>query len=240
MRKKHTIIWVILLFSFSFIATTGISWITSYISHTEARKPSEMYGHAVFSWRCQQEKSFGGLRIKVDPLLDDAYYASGITVLSVATEMPAAILPDDKSLAKRSSPKWLTELPSQVIDQVTNRHRLPLYWRDEAYGWPFLCMKQRWVLTNFFTPFELEKGIRIKSNPFAITGDEFGLPVAIMPVPFLANSFCVFAALTTPLHVIIKTIRLIRRRRGQCVYCKYDVGSNFKTICPECGRSGAA
>ena len=61
------------------------------------------------------------------------------------------------------------------------------------------------------------------------------LPLHPVPIAFLANT-SVYAALlwlVTPGPFILR--RAIRRKRGRCISCAYDLRGTDHAACPECG-----
>ena len=53
---------------------------------------------------------------------------------------------------------------------------------------------------------------------------------------FVANSIFYAAALGILLIARGAMRRTLRRRRGQCVHCAYDLRGSGHAACPECGR----
>ena len=61
-----------------------------------------------------------------------------------------------------------------------------------------------------------------------------------LPLGFVANSLAYTAALSL-LLLGPSTLRLaIRRKRGRCINCGYDLRGDFSAGCPECGWQRAS
>ena len=118
---------------------------------------------------------------------------------------------------------------------------------EYAYGWPFrsgLAVVRRNV--------HEAPGVRNRNNKFAIvTGikvleEQSGEPLAYRTLPtrpilvgFVANSVMYASALWLLLFAPGQLRRFIRRKRGHCIKCGYDLRGAEHEACPECGVSVA-
>ncbi|NUQ52918.1 MAG: hypothetical protein HUU19_09505 [Phycisphaerales bacterium] len=68
----------------------------------------------------------------------------------------------------------------------------------------------------------------------------FWLPIGVLPLGFTLNTLFYAAAWCVPLIGIRAARRTLRRRRGLCTRCAYDLnGLAPGTPCPECGQAAA-
>ncbi len=101
------------------------------------------------------------------------------------------------------------------------------------YGWPARCLHRTDTLS-----IGVEQGIHhvdsVASGEFLLF-DLWVLPTRPIWRGFALNTL-LYAALLWPLwSAPFATRRLIRKRRGQCVRCGYDLGHAEHEVCPECG-----
>jgi hypothetical protein len=106
---------------------------------------------------------------------------------------------------------------------------------EQAFGWPLLALSQR-----FQGELASDQWNHTRSIPVQPALEQFGpgagLPVRIIPLGFVVNSVLYawmwFALLAFPALVR----RTLRRRRGACPHCGYDLRATHDG-CPECGSS---
>ena len=112
--------------------------------------------------------------------------------------------------------------------------------RVSAAGWPFLCLYSRQPVSSGgqWVPFEGQYGVHL---PFGLTPETAAitpLPTLLLPSGLIFNTLffaLVLYALTLPLTF---TRRALRRRRGLCPACAYDLRATpAGSPCPECGRT---
>ncbi|MFG0285292.1 MAG: hypothetical protein ACF8R7_12810 [Phycisphaerales bacterium JB039] len=141
--------------------------------------------------------------------------------------------PLDATLVKRTWPSWL---PDVADDGAYSE------WGARAAGWPFLCLTSR--------SFHRSEGNRqalwlapIRQAPataaprgWAGDPDMGSVPLRPLPAGLLANA-TFYGAILLLLVVAPRIVRsALRRRRGACIQCGYDLRSALST-CPECGAA---
>jgi hypothetical protein len=122
-----------------------------------------------------------------------------------------------------------------------------LVWRTtDARGWPFLCMWSGWEHIGPTTPGVIAGTVFDFSNGYLIPSDRtkpFSQWTALLVFP-LAPIWSGFAVNTLSYAIVLWLLiagpfvlrGLIRRRRGCCPKCGYDLrGALPGASCPECG-----
>ena len=152
----------------------------------------------------------------------------------------AAVTPQE--LADVGLPRWshlFDGLPGQVnrLTEIT----------QTARGWPMLAMRyERWSqgkpwrfpnprpppVVGMVGGFDLRCG-----GP---SGPNVILPLQPVWVGFLGNTLCYASAWWGLCSTPAPIRRWVRRRRGQCPTCGYDLRGNVAEGCPECGWQRAA
>lgn len=146
---------------------------------------------------------------------------------------------------------------AKVVNSAPNRHvpmRSTATWAMERhYGWP---ARSHWFYSeansyNVTTATHCEGLIRFPQQIDAsidsrasngIQPDNapksFWLPIYILPLGFTFNTLFYAAAWFIPLFGIRAARRSLRRRRGLCTRCAYDLnGLAPGAACPECGQA---
>ena len=90
-------------------------------------------------------------------------------------------------------------------------------------GWPARCVE------GAYRPYP--RGY----SPSLVVGDKRLLPLAPLFPGFLVNTLFYSLVLWLLWSAPFATRRLIRKRRGRCVRCGYDLGHAEHDVCPECG-----
>ena len=125
---------------------------------------------------------------------------------------------------------------------------------DDAHGWPFLALRSRLRLAPIAAregnhADQLEYGIQLPlgrktaydfwtASPPSLNGPWSGwraLPLRPIWRGLVAN--VLFWAVTLWAVVIgpIEIRKHLRKRRGRCPQCAYDLKANLRASCPECG-----
>lgn len=210
-----------------------LAWALCLASDPMRLDQSPQYQHNWARWRWQEELGFGASRVKVDPIADDVYYLPGAHALSVVHELPT-YQDDVKLLPRRRPPLWSATRGFRTPPAI--RDVPVIYWREEAYGWPFPCLRQQWLLPSKSSQLELHGGLDLAYGPRLLgsaTGAEKGLPLTLLWLGLCAD-VVVFSLATLLLSIgaalVKKQVRLHRDRCPSCAYCLH--GSQR---CPECG-----
>ncbi len=164
-----------------------------------------------------------------------------------------------EALRRTTIPAWVVGLADtpKIAERTTIQNEpLPLADRYEAFGWPTGSMASATYrdvtnLTNWQAgPMKSmpTEGVDYVVHYHASCGISTGqtqkglgrerlivLPIRPLPGRFIINT--VFYALVLWLlwSLAFATRRLIRRRRGKCVRCGYDLSGAEHDVCPECG-----
>ena len=124
------------------------------------------------------------------------------------------------------------------------------FYRDVAWGWPVWALRSRlairWLPTNIIgdAPVEVayvEGGIVTHylwtDDAYLWTdgGEPFALPLVPIWPGFAVNTVFYAAILWLPIRGPFVLRRHIRRKRGLCVSCGYDLRHADHDACPECG-----
>ncbi len=99
-------------------------------------------------------------------------------------------------------------------------------WQMEA-GWPVPCVAIDFWQGSQAVPADVDH------NGWTIRDRQF--PKVILWPGFLINSFCYGLILWVVWSAPFATRRLIRKQRGKCVRCGYDLRGTEHEVCPECG-----
>ena len=110
-----------------------------------------------------------------------------------------------------------------------------------SYGLPMLAMWYRYRINPRIRPtapltYSVRGGILVASYHIGGPGGEPGiLPIRLIFPGFAINTI-LYAAILWPLWRIPFALRRhIRRKRGLCVTCGYDLSGDLAGGCPECG-----
>ena len=96
-----------------------------------------------------------------------------------------------------------------------------------VHGWPLLALTSEWPD---------DRGVTVWALDF---GDEVLPMIPIWP-GFVINTIFYGAILSLLILGPFALRRLIRRNRGQCIKCGYDLRGDFSAGCPECGWQRAS
>ena len=112
---------------------------------------------------------------------------------------------------------------------------------DDARGWPFLALRCRFGPSDDIrNPYTVLGGLFVRDHP--MTGRVIGLPTPPFVLPYqpiwtgFAINTVFYAAILWLLTLGPFTARrMIRRKRGRCIKCGYDLRGAEHEACPECG-----
>ena len=125
----------------------------------------------------------------------------------------------------------------------------PMGWLKGIYkewrvGWPLPCLaRHTWVSFGKYVPSAYgfaagQEGrgfVGLPQNVMFVGFRERRLPIEPLWPGFAVNTFF-YAAIVCLLTLGPFTARrIIRRKRGQCIKCGYDLRGDFSAGCPECG-----
>ena len=126
------------------------------------------------------------------------------------------------------------------------RHISPPVLLQKAYGFPFRSMYWNWdsgsrranpMPQNF-----LSNGMTLKPHTHNMRPSTFSLdhhralPLLVLPFGFALNTVITALLLWLLFISLVKLRRTVRRRRGLCVTCAYDLRGAEHEACPECGQ----
>ncbi len=160
----------------------------------------------------------------------------------------------DEDATNISFSSWPYDHPKDV---------LPRYWGDamrpdltdtsgkghlrlgDAWGWPFVAIWTKWRrvdVRRFVHIYECDHGIRLNSRVSRSGGyldHDRALPLAIIWQGFALNTLVYWAAWLVLYLMFVFTVggaqRSVRRRKGRCTKCGYDLQGSAGERCPECG-----
>jgi hypothetical protein len=112
---------------------------------------------------------------------------------------------------------------------------------DFIYGWPRHSLKWRYVLTPFDEQFygvlPPKPGTKLFHRPMSsnagMDGMRFALPLWPVWPGFLINS--IFLAIVIWFASLFSPLGMVRRLRGRCPQCGYDLRAAGAAGCSECG-----
>ena len=112
---------------------------------------------------------------------------------------------------------------------------------ERAVGWPWpMARRQRITAIRFKEETRTEELFVDSSQGLLSLRDDINLPIGMMWGGLTLNLLTIGAAWWCGLSAASSTRRWIRRRRGRCEWCKYDLSASpADALCPECGRSSA-
>lgn len=112
---------------------------------------------------------------------------------------------------------------------------------EEAHGWPMRSFRWYRSRGKMYGAIELpgDRGIQDQDdNGTGITGTLIGArAIPFLPIwPGLVLDSTLYATLLWMMMRVSSTLRgLIRRKRGRCLACGYDLRGDLAGGCPECG-----
>ena len=130
--------------------------------------------------------------------------------------------------------RWPTEVPVDPYTESIHWHE-----RHDGYGWPVRALACSWRTVSSAGEdfrYEFEGGIEMDSRGEGFVGERLrALPLRPIWSGFAINTVF-YAAILWPLICgPFARRRHIRRKRGLCVACGYDLRHADHDVCPECG-----
>ncbi len=131
--------------------------------------------------------------------------------------------------------EWMGKLTAPTLKPWSMRRTLGseyaqtgwLYFEDTGYGWPMISM---WHLWADFTPNGMPQMF-----PDSIEIGRWNLPNRVVWNGSLVNTaFYAMIWFALPWS-FSQTRRAVRKRRGRCMRCGYDLRGDSSAGCPECG-----
>lgn len=167
---------------------------------------------------------------EVAPHTDPAYVDVDRTRFGVEEAMRLLPKEEQKASYLEREPPWWSRL------------RRP-GWRERrlgaefAAGWPMRCLYAYSVVEDTTRPskFKMRACIRLRSR-FGSRGlFQYALPLQPLWPGFLVNSAFYGAGLFALWTGAVEGRGALRRRRGECPRCRYDLSGGAAAGCPECG-----
>ncbi len=132
-------------------------------------------------------------------------------------------------------PEWLPTW-SCVRRRPSARFPNPEMIIEEARGWPLLSLKyeKHW---HGAVPYPADWGIELWGHRSAAWSSFAVVTLPLRPIwPGFAINTLFYAAILSLLWSSPLVVRrFIRRKRGQCIKCGYDLRGTEHEVCPECG-----
>ena len=161
--------------------------------------------------------------------------------------VPNLELPRDLGPAERVLPAWASDLAPLEPPESS--------WSDDAAvesaGWPAVAMRTRydveWRRVAGLHPLQpsirITEGILLTPKAAARRADLLyttkALPLRPLWPGFAINTLFYAAILWLLILGPFTARRMIRRKRGQCSKCGYDLRGAEHEVCPECGADGS-
>jgi hypothetical protein len=189
-------------------------------------------------------------QLRLDPFAKEVYRQGAFirhVVPELSWESEALSTPMSSKRVVRPVPLW-SRVRQDWISRPLSDEVGAVYWREEAYGWPWPCLSLARVLYHQASEFEIVDGIPLSSRPDRSWDGPDG-PKRVLAIPTkpywpgLLGSWLVWTAALVALRLnYVVPRRMLRRRRGRCPRCGYDLQGDFDAGCPECGwnRSGSS
>lgn len=136
--------------------------------------------------------------------------------------------------------KYFAEVPywsNLYLKQLTPKEGIII----EARGWParaFLCRFEYSDSIDAYIPLD---GIHVSNHKYTFpNGPETSPPPIVLPLIPIWRGFFINTIFYTAIVLILwsssfASRRMIRRKRGLCIKCVYDLRGDISTGCPECG-----
>ena len=108
---------------------------------------------------------------------------------------------------------------------------------EQARGWPRVSLRCSFSGTVGIGGFTVEDGIRVRSHPDPHSARFQSVALPLRPIwpGFTLNTLTYGAALYLLFFGGVALRRQIRRKRGRCIKCGYDLRGDLGAGCPECG-----
>ena len=211
-----------------FVISVFVAWTLSLLCDPPCSATTLESRCSKHLWRFQYAVASGVATIRVDPIDDSVYCVAGANVMTVTNDMP--IYTGLDHLPEADLPIW-----SRTIEYVAEVHPVVpgVFWQEEAYGWPCLCMRQLWYLpTATSTNINLRGGLPIGQMPRGAYAGR-GLPIEPISIGILLNTACYGALVWLACSSMVAIRKSTRLRANRCPLCAYCLGTTIG--CSECG-----
>lgn len=105
-------------------------------------------------------------------------------------------------------------------------------------GWPMRSASYLGIMPKVpGGPYTFREGIVIVNSEFTDYTTPRAIPLDLIWPGTMVNTALYAAVLLVPMYLVLGVRRRLRRRRGQCVECKYDLRGAEHAVCPECGAA---
>lgn len=181
------------------------------------------------------QKNELGERVLVDPMHKDVYFlGESLLTLSVVAEMPPLGHTSTDMPVVQYVPSWT--VASQMQLKAVDEWPDVKYWREERYGWPFHCFRQRWCFRKSNGSIILVGGIAVTptKSRYSVDGTEMGLPCTPVASSLLPQIGVLVITYYIFYQLVVIGRRTIRKARNQCAKCGYS-RRGIHGNCPECG-----
>lgn len=164
---------------------------------------------------------------------------------SVSTTEPAtpSLFPVENAPGWSRCRDRSAEAESLFVDYLNST----IYMVDEGRGWPFISMSWEadfeWFHSTTLTSRSLpiRHGIPVRQRQWVFPEYSKAIPLKPFWPGFVLNSIfyalAIFGGILLVRHAPQFTRSAIRRRRGQCPKCAYDLRGAMHSQCPECGAA---
>jgi len=157
------------------------------------------------------------------------FHRPGATLVQRSVQFPSGWPAPESNLPEPEQlPQWSAV---RRPPRTEERQMFPGTFVEDARGWPFLCLYSETRIPPTVVPTSNRNVIRIQHS-----FEKGSLPNRLIWPGFLANT-AIFAAAWMMLLIAPRLAkRHLRRRRGACAACGYDLRFTPHSVnCPECG-----
>jgi hypothetical protein len=200
----------------SAVTAVAIAWrIAAEPSAFDGSRSPPRWSHANGpAWLYQQEDSLGAVRLRGQ--LASASAAGNRRAVSVTTP-----------------PSW-----SEMAEASPNVTGLTTKW-EEAFGWPMPAMMSRIDRTPS-GGFHVVSGINLKrganvNRPMYLPTRPIWSGIVINAMVFAPAWWVALALLVLSARLLRRIPGFVRKRRGRCPTCGYDLRGKLEDGCSECG-----
>ena len=128
----------------------------------------------------------------------------------------------------------------QTLEKDLDQGQLPLL--ELAFGWPSCAMYYRCELSSNYAIARIRNGLDYSPEGYSLLkSSELPHVWPLRPIwrGFVANAL-LYGFVLWALNFGASTARrMIRRKRGHCTKCGYDLRGAEHEVCPECGADGS-
>ncbi len=239
-RRRNVVRGLVLIIITSLLAlvtTVAVSWCCALWVETFANIESVRWGGSDLRLAADSRFNYWGVAVNTVP--------GGTGVLSSWR--------DEDLDGRDSRDPWPNQLPKDVLPrwwgdsmrpEVTNTSgQMHERW-GEAWGWPFNAMwTKSWSResSTFDRIHECAHCFRVRQQWITGWKHDRVLPLAIIWQGFALNMLLYWAAWLVLYLMFVLTVggaqRSVRRRKGRCTKCGYDLQGSAGERCPECGTA---